>query len=137
MIEYFYSVVEQTDIGSLGCTFSVLHLAASKKDAMRILPNEGQYLHLVNVAAPLECWGHPTLTATMDIGRWSPSIWSFTECGGLLGNSAIRAFFGVLSARHEVVVTGYEKVQYEGRPKQHVICKNENRLNHYEHRLVA
>lgn len=116
-----------------GDPFSVVHLPVSKRDAMKFLPSEAQYLHLVDVSLPLSDWGSPNLTMTMDIDKvsTSKSLWSFTERGGILGNIAVRGFFGVLSTIQTVVVSGYEKIQYNGRPRQHIIWKNEHRLSFY------
>jgi hypothetical protein len=109
----FESLAETPD------TFSVFHLAASKRDAMKFLPSEAQYLHLVDTTAPLSNWGTPSLTATMNIGKVSISsfLWCFTECGGPLGNITVRGYFGVFATQQTVVVSGYEKIQYDGRPR--------------------
>ena len=142
MLEYRYvrPEVDTSNFESLGeesattqATFSVLHLAASKRDAMRFLPSEAQYLHLVDAAQPLGGWGTRSLTTTMSIDkvRTSTFLWAFIESGGVLGSINVRGFFGVFATQQAVVISGYEKIQYDGRPRQHAVWKNEHRLNYY------
>jgi len=110
----------------------VIHMEASKRDAMKIFPNEGPYVHLVDVADTWLChFGNPVATTALAIHKWTDDVWSFQETGGPLGNVTIRGFFGVFSEFHQVVVAGFEKVQHAGGPRGYMIVKIENRLSYY------
>lgn len=110
----------------------VVHMEVSAKDAMKIVPHEGQYLHLVGLADNvLPFFGSPHFKDMIRASKVTDELWYFVESNGPLGRLTIRGFFGVLPERQEVVVVGFEKVQHDDGPRKHIILKMTNRVSYY------